>query len=206
LATDIFNILPEDFPRLQNGDTFRFACTRCGECCFDQLVLLEPQDMLGLVRHTGLSTAGVFAAGIVALTNVDGQTRVVLRQVPFFRGTHRIAAQTRCEFVAPEIENDRAVRFGCQLHAAGNKPLVCRLSPIAVSDDGYRLVPPIADCPGMNQGLPLTLNLAAESEALALSRFYHQEVEPRLGQDLQRAFIFEATDLAGLSEHLRSLL
>ncbi len=162
--------------------------------------------MLGLVRHTGLTTAAVFAAGIAAVQSINGQARVVLRQVPYSRGTHKMEAQTRCEFVTPEMQNDRAVGFGCQLHAAGNKPLVCRLSPIAVSDDGYRLVPPIADCPGMNQGLPQRLNLAAESEALALSRFYHQEIEPRLGQDLQRAFIFEATDLAGLSEHLRSLI
>ena len=188
-------VLPEptDFARIAPGDSYRFACTRCGECCFDQTVRLEPHDMLALRDALACSTSALFANGTVRQVNGE----VLLAQVPFTRG------HTRCRFVAPVMRGDAVAHYDCELHAAG-KPFVCGLAPIAVADDGLRLVPPVLGCPGMDQG-PLRV-LTLDDERHADSAFFHRALAPRMPALLRRAFDFDAFASVHTHAQLRAYL
>ncbi len=186
------------FPVLQPDDLVRFACTSCGECCFDQTIVLEPQDLFALTRAGGVAatTSELFERQIVAIETVDGEPRCVLVM-------RRLGKGTMCRFLHPVIEDDTARRFVCELHGRGAKPLVCSSSPIAQALDGsFALVPPVADCPGMGKGDPRTV--AQMTERLTPSRFFHRELRPRLLSEAAVRAVFDF-DRDGPLESLSAL-
>jgi uncharacterized protein len=88
---------------MQRHSAFSFQCQRCGRCCHDQAIQLNPYDILCLARHLGLGT-GQF----MALHTTNGG--LFLRFTP----------QGACGFLTPR---------GCGVHPA--RPLLCRLYPLA---------------------------------------------------------------------------
>src|SRR5690349_12549168 len=91
---------PSSFQHLTQESAFCFSCTQCGECCFDQLVLLEPSDLFFLSRYGGLpgveSTKELFSEGIVELIECDSEWRCSLVMPRFQRGT-------KCRFLSPKL-------------------------------------------------------------------------------------------------------
>ncbi len=166
----------------------RFECTRCGDCCFDQTVWLEPWDLLGLRGER--TTGALFAAGVVALElDVDLWK---CRLLPFER---RMFGSKACRFVQPMFdEADRCTGFGCALHGSEAKPFVCRSAPLArrVGARRLELVAPVEGCPGLERGperSPDELLSAAgiDRTRLALSRWFWDELAPLVLSDRARA-------------------
>ena len=149
--------------------------------------------MLALRDALSLSTTQLFAQGIVRRVGVE----VVLAQVAFTRG------HTRCRFLAPVMHDDTVSHYNCELHAAG-KPFVCSLAPIAVADDGLRLVPPVEGCPGMGEGSARVLTL--DDERHAESDFFNRAIVPRMPALLERAFDFDAFAIIHSRAELRAYL
>jgi Fe-S-cluster containining protein len=216
MASDPFALDPEDFPALEEGAEIRFSCQRCGECCFDQLVTLEPQDLYRLSRGGAAgakTTAALFDAGVVAFGEAAGRRYCSL-------GATRFGRAAKCLFLAPTLDEAGALLgWGCSLHAAGLKPLVCALSPVAVSRSPsgrvLRLVPPTPVCPGMGRSspVPLARYLAGSGveDALRRSAFFHEEIAPGLiGERFPRAYDFdryaEIASPDGLDDYLRALV
>jgi Fe-S-cluster containining protein len=215
MTGDPFSLDPEDFPALAEGDEIRFSCRQCGECCFDQLVTLEPQDLYRLSRGRSAgprTTAALFDEGVVAFGEASGRSYCSL-------GTARFGRGRRCLFLAPRLDEGGAL-FGwrCSLHAAGLKPLVCALSPVAVSRSpagrALRLVPPTPSCPGMGLGAPTPLarylSQSGVEDALRRSAFFQEEVAPALdGERFRRAYDFdryaEISSPDALDDYLRAL-
>jgi hypothetical protein len=141
---------PSRFPVLQPDSPVRFACTECGECCFDQTVLLDEDDVARMARALGVATGALFTERVLARTD-DGRAQILMRRVS--------AKSTMCPFLTPVMESEAAPRaFRCSLHGTGGKPRVCSLSPIAITVTGeYRLVPPVDGCPGMERGEATTV-------------------------------------------------
>jgi Fe-S-cluster containining protein len=129
---------------------FRFACTRCGECCFEQEIWLEPWDLLTLREDR--TTRALFAEGVVRIAESDDRFGCLLVNVPML-GTHG------CRFVKPRLdEDDTCLGFECSVHDTDKKPFVCRSAPVArrIGAKTFELVAPVQGCPGMNRG-PLRL-------------------------------------------------
>jgi hypothetical protein len=154
LAPDVNTMInPNDTKRLTPKTAFAFSCTQCGECCFDQLVLLDPFDLFYLSRFGDLphtkTTIDLFTNGYVELLPIDEELRCALVMPKFQRGT-------KCRFLTPELnEQGKLLRWFCELHQKGAKPLVCISSPIARDLEGhFYLVAPVDTCPGMKQGEP----------------------------------------------------
>jgi hypothetical protein len=151
--TQHLDVEPSDIEQLQPQDAFRFSCTQCGECCFDQLVLLDPFDLFDLSRLGALpeitTTTDLFAQGYVQLLLFKDEWRCALVMPRFQRGT-------KCRFLTPSLsERGDVLRWFCELHQRGAKPLVCISSPIARDMTGaFYLVAPVDLCPGMKQGEP----------------------------------------------------
>lgn len=205
---------PGSFPRLGEGERFHFACQRCGECCFDQEVALEPQDLLFLGRAPELAalrhTRELFARGIVSRTRGPDGWRCLLDMPRWRRG------QRKCRFLAPRLSEDGVLHgWDCSIHAAGAKPFVCQLSPVARAltpeapgGESFYLVPPVAGCPGVGKGGPRTLDeyllwAPALLARLAHSRWYVDAVAPLLSQDeetMRAAFEFALDVGWGLPE------
>jgi Fe-S-cluster containining protein len=196
---------PERFVVLHDDSPVRFRCTECGECCFDQTVMLEPQDLFRLTRDASLapSTTALFAAGMVAL---DPQQRceLVMRS--------GIGGSTMCRFLSPLIdESNRVTAFRCGLHERGAKPFVCKSSPIARPLDGetYRFVAPVEGCPGMNRGDAMTTrnlldDAGIDQRSEQRSLWFHRELRPTV-VDRSRAMRVYDFDAGGLLESLDAL-
>lgn len=218
-STEIFSVTPEEFPLLAPQTRFRFSCQRCGNCCFDQLVLLTPQDLFRLSRAapglTFRSTTGLLEEGWVRISFLEGRWRCFLDMPRWF-------GARKCRFLSPVLEEDGKLRsWGCDLHGSGAKPLVCALSPVALAvGDGeseLRLVAPTSDCPGMGRGAPYTLSEYLErarlADLIAFSEFFHRDIEPVIAQDedlFRAAYDFDrhasVRTLDDLSRFLRSII
>lgn len=201
-----------DFRALAGEDPFCFACTQCGECCFDQLVLLEPLDLFWLSRLGGQpnlqSSVDLFSAGLVSLQEQDREWRCVLVMPSFQRGT-------KCRFLTPHLTDEgRLLRWSCALHPKKAKPFVCSLSPVARTlEDQFYLVPPVEDCPGMNRGKETTLQgyleAAQLTERLSFSIWFHRVVRSFSSQSKERAeavYNFDQEKKLESPEELRSYL
>lgn len=171
MSQDTLDLLPREARSLSLGESFGFSCTRCGECCFDQLVLLDPLDVFYLSRHLGWTSTRLFAERHVELIECDGEWRCSLVMPALGRGT-------KCRFLEPNLTDEGVIRYwGCSLHGTGAKPLVCLSSPLASDTEGnLYLVAPVPSCPGMNRG-----ELQRVSEYIA-----EVQIEPR--QDFSRRF------------------
>jgi hypothetical protein len=150
------DITPDNATKLRPQDTFCFSCTQCGECCFDQVVLLDPFDLFYLSRVGSLpgvkTTTDLFEGGYIELALIDEEWRCALTMPRFQRGT-------KCRFLTPTLnERGKILGWFCELHERGAKPLVCTSSPIARDVAGaFYLVAPVDTCPGMKQGEPEAL-------------------------------------------------
>ena len=193
------------FPILQPADLVRFQCTECGECCFDQTVALEPQDVFRLSRAARTTSGALIDAGAITIAE-DGGCSLVMRRLN--------QKTTMCPHLQPVIAGDAPpVQFRCALHARGAKPLVCRSSPIARTVSGsLHLVPPVEGCPGMERGAPRPVHeMLPCAEDVARSQWFHATLRPLLGdrEVARRAFDFDRrrvlADLAALDLALGTL-
>lgn len=93
---------------------FGYVCHRCGRCCHEKRVRLNPYEMARLANNCGASTSEFQARATV---NLDG-VGVALRQE---------GAEARCVLLGPE---------GCLAYP--DRPLACRLYPLGrqVTVDG----------------------------------------------------------------------
>lgn len=131
-------------------DTFKFECTRCGNCCTgDQQVFLNPFDLMRMASFLKLaSSKELFDRSLVRL--VQGENRAWLPQMRFKNKPFRF-----CPFLINE-EDDQGRLLGlCRLHPY-HKPLICSLAPVGRRVDlqsgkiDYLLVSPAPDCPGVD--------------------------------------------------------
>lgn len=88
---------------LSRADAFGYDCGRCGRCCRDKQVPLNPYEILVLARARGQSTTAL-------LDEVVEPGWPVLRR----------RADGTCALLGPQ---------GCSVHSA--RPLACRLYPLA---------------------------------------------------------------------------
>lgn len=93
--------MPDDPMRLTADSAFSYACHRCGRCCHDKLIQVNPYEIARLARHRGLGTTEFIATHLDALPHLRRQE------------------DGACVFFGPE---------GCTVHA--DRPLVCRIYPL----------------------------------------------------------------------------
>lgn len=134
-------------------DTFKFACTACGSCCFDIDVMLNPMDVYMMARskmarntYKVLWTRDLFAKGLIESYRGE-DSRAPLCIIRFMRQAP--GAVEHCPFLTPSrpdqdmsplrtirsrrdvlIQNAKGVKYVCGLHEEGLKPMICRLSPL----------------------------------------------------------------------------
>lgn len=146
----------------------QFSCTLCGDCCTGaQVVRLTGSDLRLLVRRLGLaSVSELRATGFITLVREPvGGGRFAWRP----RLRFRTKPLVQCPFLVNDADL-HSYRGLCSLHP-GDKPLVCRLSPLTreVLDPGageinetWSFVPPVEGCPGMGQGETLSARPPAD--------------------------------------------
>lgn len=107
---------------LSPGQALAFACARCGRCCANQVIQLNPHEVWRLARGLGLATSAFIAAhthdaGLFLRFSDDG----------------------RCGFLTPA---------GCAVHP--HRPLACRLYPLGLEEDaaGREVFAPLVRHPG----------------------------------------------------------
>ena len=130
---------------------FKFKCTLCGECCRGNMnVFLNLYDLYKLSNFAGYTKSDdLFKNRIVDL--VVGQNQITVPKIRFKR-----SPTVFCPFLENELSDDNNLFGRCRLHPL-DKPLICKLSPIARQIDlpsgkiKYLLVEPAPGCPGMGK-------------------------------------------------------
>lgn len=87
---------------MQATDAFSYQCTRCGQCCRDKRIQLNPYEIARLARHRGMTTS--------EFRDAHTHEGAYLRQ----------RDDGRCVFFDAQT--------GCSVHT--DRPLVCRLFPL----------------------------------------------------------------------------
>lgn len=150
---------------MRRDSDFSYQCQRCGRCCHDQAIQVNPYEILRLARHLGLTTSQFIATHT---TNAG----LFLRFTP----------QGACGFLTPA---------GCGVHPA--RPLVCRLYPLGREidlDEGesFKLLERHPQCPALVGGAGRLGQYLAEQGAgpfLAAADLY-LEVVLEMHQALRR--------------------
>lgn len=157
----------EEFTIISN--TYRFDCTRCGNCCTgDQKVFLNLYDLYKLARfHKFSNTKKLFDSRIVLL--VQDQNQAYLPRLRF-----KLKPYSFCPFLIHEQSRNHVFKTRCMLHPE-YKPLICSLAPagrvidLDKNSDDFIFVKPAPDCPGVRS--------QKENSLTELKKTYQQELE-----------------------------
>lgn len=97
---------------LSIGDTFRFHCTECGECCKRREdIMLSPYDLNRIARYLGVEIGKVIEDYCTCYIGGSSKLPVVIMNME--------GHEKKCPFL----------KYGkCKIHAA--KPTVCALFPL----------------------------------------------------------------------------
>jgi len=186
-ADNLKRAILADYPRLQESDTFQFACGKqvsCfNQCCCDVNIALTPYDVVRMKNRLGISS-GEFMDRYTVIPFTSKQRFPVV----FLRMGND--EKKSCRFVTPQ---------GCSIYS--DRPWACRMYPVGVASPaesneeeekfyflleeeqclGHRAGPVWTIRSWMDdQGVPEYECLGEEFKAISLHRFFLEggQLEP----------------------------
>ncbi len=135
------NLNIENYRVLKMNDTFKFECTACGKCCFNNVVMLNCYDMVRLRNGLRSSTTKILQERLLSFS-IGPSSGLPVCTLQF---QHLSSETSKCPFLSPAIrksklnsrsksEMKRVLATGtkiekwlCSVHK--NRPLACRFYP-----------------------------------------------------------------------------
>lgn len=152
--------------KVGEGGTFHFECTRSGECCRHMEIFLNPYDILRMAKALDTTTIQVIQDQLLFLEN---------RQQGILKPVLKAAREGVCEFNSNRL---------CRIHR--DRPLPCRLFPIARIDEDFHLQQ-VSYCKGLasqrEQDVDTYIQEEEAQEHLDAAKPYHRVMRTYVTMD-----------------------
>lgn len=156
----------ETMKKVEKDGTFHFECSRSGECCRHMEIFLNPYDILRMAEALGMTTIQLIQDHVLFLEN---------KQQGILKPVLKAAREGVCAFNSNRL---------CKIHR--DRPLPCRLFPIARMDEDYHLQQ-VSYCKGLSsrrkQDVASYIQEEEAQEHLEAAKPYHRIMKTYVSMD-----------------------